>query len=217
MVLLLVVHTVENVTAKVPFATILLQDLVAQKKTGEHKCRQLVPTSGARSSSLWDTDDAAALLAWLQESCGAECTHEAFEVQEDFGIGLGEVSRARTAERVRAGVHDLDKKLKISEGAGHAADAVRENATVQSATAALSKAGASVKEAAARTMEKPAVKKATETAAAAGAATVDALGDGARRLGAGLSSLAGRVRGQAKPASTAAPAPSYALGDEGPQ
>jgi hypothetical protein len=81
MVLLLVVHTVENVTAKVPFATILLQDLVAQKKTGEHKCRQLVPTSGARSSSLWDTDDAAALLAWLQESCGAECAHEAFEVQ----------------------------------------------------------------------------------------------------------------------------------------
>lgn len=42
MVLVLAVHTVKEVTAKVSFSTILLQDLVTNKKTPpEHKCRQV--------------------------------------------------------------------------------------------------------------------------------------------------------------------------------
>lgn len=107
-------------------------------------------------------------------------------MQEDFGIGLGEVARARTTERVadgfNSGLHEVDTKLRISERAGLAAEVVRDSAVVQSTAAAFSKAGTSMKQAGAKVMDQPAVAAASE-----------AVGSGLRKLGSGLSSLTGRV------------------------
>jgi len=125
-------------------------------------------------------------------------------VQEDFGVGLGEVHRARAAERVATGtmdvaertakavssaasatvtsVQEFDTKMRISERAGHAVEAVKESAVVQSAGAALSKAGSSVKSATTRVLDQPAVANATE-----------AVGTQFRKLGASLSSLTSKV------------------------
>jgi len=79
--LVLAVHTVAQVTAKVAFSTILLQDFITNKKIpADFKCRQLVPTSGSKSCSLWDCSDPDALLAWLTENISVDCEHEVFEV-----------------------------------------------------------------------------------------------------------------------------------------
>lgn len=164
-----------------------------KKVPSEFKCRQLVPTSGAKSTSLWDVTDPEALLAWLNENIAVDCHHEIFEVQEDFGIGLGEVTRARAAERVTAAagaaatatvhsVHDIDTKLRISERASHAAATVRESAVVQGTAAALTKVGSSVKTGTTKVLEQPAVQGAAE-----------AVGSGFRKLGASLSSLSSKV------------------------
>ena len=80
--LVLAVHTVNTVTAKVAFGIIMLQDHITNKKVPvEFKCRQLIPTSGSRSVSLWDVDDPEALLVWLAENINVDCAHEVFEVR----------------------------------------------------------------------------------------------------------------------------------------
>jgi hypothetical protein len=194
MVLFLAVHTVNAVTAKVAFSTILLQDFITNKKLpDELKCRMLVPTSGSVSTSLWDVSDSDLLLQWLNDNINVDCQHQIFEVQEDFGIGLGEVARSRAADRVTSGTKevakamgaaasDIDNKLKISERAGNAVEAVRDSAVMQSTTAALTKAGSSVRSATTKVFEQPAVANATE-----------AVGSGFRKLGASLSSLSSKV------------------------
>lgn len=79
--LVLAVHSVEQVTAKVAFSTILLQDFVSNRKLPQElKCRSLIPTSGSKSVSLWDAPDSEVLLAWLNDNIGVDCTHEVFEV-----------------------------------------------------------------------------------------------------------------------------------------
>lgn len=79
--LVLAVHSVEQVTAKVAFSTILLHDFVSGKKVPSNlKCRGLIPTSGAKSISLWDVDEAKELLDWLNENIGIDCQHEVYEV-----------------------------------------------------------------------------------------------------------------------------------------
>lgn len=145
---------------------------------------QLIPTSGSVSTSLWDTSDAAALLAWLESAVAVDVTHSVHEVQEEFAVGLGDVQRARGAEAVAAAgrdvadrtgraVVDLDSRLKISEKAGRAAEVVKESAVGRSTAAALSKAGTNIRETTNRVME-------SEQMAAAG----DAVSQGFKRLGA---------------------------------
>ena len=105
MPLFLVIHTVGSVSAKVPFALISLLDAVRSKALpSDLRCRQVTPTSGRLSSSLWDAPDAASVQAWLDSHIDADCTHEVAAVQEDFALGLAaEVGRARAAD-VAAGV-----------------------------------------------------------------------------------------------------------------
>lgn len=97
---------------------------------------QLVPSSGATSTSLWDVSDAEVLKSWLDEvrraptlrtnrptpgrrslvappltfssgthvqvqAINVDVEHTVYEVQEEFSIGLGEVVRARAAEKAR--------------------------------------------------------------------------------------------------------------------
>jgi len=132
------------------------------------------------------------------------------QVQEDFGIGLGEVQRARAAERVATGTKDVaertgkaigaaasatvnsvqefDQKMRISERAGNAVEAVRDSAVVQSTASALGKAGSSVKSATTKVLEQPAVANAT-----------DAMGTGIRKLGASLTMFTSKITGRSEP------------------
>ncbi|EIE19408.1 hypothetical protein COCSUDRAFT_67882 [Coccomyxa subellipsoidea C-169] len=147
MVLALAIHTVGTVSAKVPFAIVALLDHVRQKKLPpELKCRQVFPTSGLRSTSLWDTTDIETLQLWLDEFLDADCTNEVFEVQEDFAFGISaELTRLRTAEKVSAAVSertksaaavasqqmtDLDAKYRVSQQAASAVQAAREASRV---------------------------------------------------------------------------------------
>ncbi|KAK9845791.1 hypothetical protein WJX81_002520 [Elliptochloris bilobata] len=141
MVLVLAIHSVSAVTAKVPFSMIALIDYVRQKDLpSELKCRQVFPTSGGRSSSLWDVASIPLLLEWLDEHMDESTTNEVFEVQEAFAYGVSaELTRLRTAEKVSANTRataaavqertksaaavaqqqmsDLDAKYRVSEQA----------------------------------------------------------------------------------------------------
>ncbi|GAB4815689.1 hypothetical protein N2152v2_002735 [Parachlorella kessleri] len=150
--LVLAVHSFEQVTAKV------------------------VPTSGSRSTSLWDVDEPEALLQWLNDNVNVEVTHEVFEVQEEFAIGvMGEVNRARTAEKVAAGARDLgertastvgkaasavshqatelDHKLKISERTAATVETIKESAVARNTVAFFNRVGSGVKSATNKVVE----------------------------------------------------------------
>jgi len=184
MPLFLVIHTVGSVSAKVPFALISLLDAVRSKATpADLRCRQVTPTSGRSSSSLWDAPDAAALQAWLASAIDADCTHEVCAVQEDFALGLAaEVGRARAADAAvgvagaaRAKAAALADDLRRREGTG-------------TAIAAAAKAGAALK--GATTAAAAAAMENDTVAAAAGA-----VGAKWRALRASAGRLAADVRG----------------------
>ncbi|KAL4434450.1 hypothetical protein ABPG75_000891 [Micractinium tetrahymenae] len=204
MPLVLAVHTVPSVSANVPFAVILLQDAIAQRRTPEGlRCRQLVPSSGSKSVSLWDVRDPEELQHWLDETINVDVTHEVFEVQEEFAIGLGEIARARAAEKVVGGtkevaaqtgralgvaattvgaqINEVDHKLRISERASAAGTAIKESAVGRSTTAALTKVGSALGAGTKKVLENDKVHSATE-----------AVGTSFKKLGASLSSLTGR-------------------------
>ncbi|CAG9466122.1 unnamed protein product [Pedinophyceae sp. YPF-701] len=125
------VHKIDQISAKVPFSMMLLTDLVKSRKVPpEHRCRMVVPCSGPVSVSLWDTSDAAALLAWLDEGLSGYCESEVHPVVEEHCIGLAlELTRARAAEqfenRTSKAVHAVDK---IARGT---ADRIAANPHVQ--------------------------------------------------------------------------------------
>ncbi|PSC73396.1 hypothetical protein C2E20_3292 isoform A [Micractinium conductrix] len=204
MPLVLAVHAVPTPSANVPFAVILLQDAISnQRVPAGLKCRQLVPSSGSMSSSLWDVSDPEELKQWLDETINVDVNHEIFEVQEEFAIGLGEVMRARAAEKVMGGTKDvaektgraigaaattvgqqaieIDHKLRISERATAASTAIKESAVGRSTSAAFTKVGAALGVGTKKVLENEKVHTATE-----------AVSGSFKKLGASLSSLTGR-------------------------
>ena len=153
---------------------------------------QMVPSSGAASTSLWDTSDPDELQKWLvrrapaggaprprragregvsptarafahrppcaqDENVNVDCKHAVFEVQEEFAIGLGDVLRQRTADKVAtgtahvaertgkvlgqaatsvsAGVTELDSRLKISATAKTTVDHIKDSKVAQNTAA----------------------------------------------------------------------------------
>lgn len=73
----------------------------------------MLPTSGTINCSLWDASSADDLLAWLQENLDIECTHEVFEVLEDFALGLPrDLARLRAAEAMSQGTRDMGTKAR---------------------------------------------------------------------------------------------------------
>jgi hypothetical protein len=129
--LVLAVHKLAEASAKVPFSMVVLLDCVSKKlHPPEFKCRQIVPTSGLTSISLWDAPDLEALREWLDELMEADCKSEVFEVQEQFAIGLfADVHRA--ADEVSAKTRvvgsaasaqfgKLDERFKIQDQAKQA-------------------------------------------------------------------------------------------------
>lgn len=103
--LLLGVHTVEMVTAKVPFSMIILQDHIKRRSIPEElRLRLVIPTSGLQSISLWDAPDVESLKEWLDANLSNDCQSEVSEVQEEFSYGLAvELARVRTADKVAEG------------------------------------------------------------------------------------------------------------------
>lgn len=103
--LLLAVHTVDAVTAKVPLSMVMLLDHIKRKAIpADLHIRLVLPTSGLQSTSLWDAPCIEALQVWLDENLGVDCKSEVFEVQEDFTYGVSlELARVRAGEKIAAG------------------------------------------------------------------------------------------------------------------
>lgn len=130
------------------------------------------------------------LTTWLELNIAAPgTTHTCYEVQEDFALGLGEVMRARAAERallgakegvkaVSNGAADVDSKLKISERAHATVEAVSNSAAMKSASAAFSKAGSSVKVATLKITENEKVQTSFKKIGETGTKTFESLKSG---------------------------------------
>ena len=102
--LVLAVHTVEEVSARIPFCMMVLNDLLSRQAVAPGlKSRLLIPTSGTVSVSLWDAPDIQTLQAWLDETLSEYCKTECFEAVEEFSQGLAvELARLRVSENVSA-------------------------------------------------------------------------------------------------------------------
>ena len=80
MVLVLAVHVIDDASAAVPLHIMHIHRLTQTNAIPPHfKLRQLIPTSGLYSTSLWDVDmpdgedELAALKAFLDESMQGLC------------------------------------------------------------------------------------------------------------------------------------------------
>mmetsp|Transcript_40205 Transcript_40205/g.72197 ORF Transcript_40205/g.72197 Transcript_40205/m.72197 type:complete len:371 (-) Transcript_40205:1037-2149(-) len=102
MVLVQVVHSIQAVTATVPFGMIMLLDHIKRKTIPpELRIRMIFPTNGILSCSYWDVPEPDALKVWLDEFIGDDCVNTISEVQEDFAWGISApLSTARGAEGV---------------------------------------------------------------------------------------------------------------------
>lgn len=198
MVLVVVVHTLEAVTATVPICMIALKEAVDRKSLPEElKIRQVLPTSGHRCTSLWDVQDKAVLQKWMDEALGPDVAHEMFEVVEEFSYGIaGELMRIRTAEKFTAQgkktagtvaqktkatfqaagqkFEELDTRWKVSENTSAALQTAK-----TTGAAVLGRIGGTVSQTKDKAMENPKV-----------AATVTAMGTGLstgwKKMGSGL-------------------------------
>eukprot|EP01024_Parvocaulis_polyphysoides_P028590 TRINITY_DN2581_c1_g2_i3.p2 TRINITY_DN2581_c1_g2~~TRINITY_DN2581_c1_g2_i3.p2 ORF type:complete len:283 (+),score=66.33 TRINITY_DN2581_c1_g2_i3:122-850(+) len=121
--LVLAVHQVDEVTAKVPLSTIMLLDHVKRKDIPDSlKPRLVLPTAGQVCVSVWDSPTVETLQMWLDGVLGSYCKTEAIEVQEDFAYGLSvELARVRATEKISANTRQT---------AGVVADRTREAAKV---------------------------------------------------------------------------------------
>lgn len=129
--LYLAVHTVENVSARVPFSIILLMDAQKRRAIPEAvgRVRMIIPSDGRESVSLWDAAAPGPLQQWLSANLGPDCIVQVYGVEEDFCVGVGlELARARAADRTqraaeRAGqavaqrVQELDRSTGLVAGA----------------------------------------------------------------------------------------------------
>ena len=135
--LVLATHVIAEGTATVPLHIMQLQGIL---KNGaippEFKLRQIIPTKGTHSSSLWDvdsTDSIQALNAWLEESLQGYCVNHVSEVPEAQSYGLGwllgghRISDAteKTRQVVGSNLAAIDSTLKISERAALATDVAK--------------------------------------------------------------------------------------------
>jgi hypothetical protein len=213
----LAVHTVENVSARVPFSIILLMDAAKRRAIpdGVGRVRMIIPSDGRESVSLWDAAAAAPLQAWLSSNLGPDAIVQVYGVEEDFCVGVSlELARARAAERTqraaeRAGaavaqrVQELDRSTGLVAGARETtqAAAARVSALVSKAAEdeRVQRAAASVSGAAATAWTRLAgwVAAGQSAAAAHGGFGGAGPGGGAGGGGAGGGGAGGRAGGAA--------------------
>lgn len=100
----LVVHTITDVTAKVPFAMMVLQDALKTKAVPAHlKVMQLLPTSGARSTSLWEGPSVEHVETFVNELLAEWCLNECFAVVDEHAVGLRPQEALATSTREGVG------------------------------------------------------------------------------------------------------------------
>lgn len=218
MVLLLAVHSVQSVTAKIPFSMVALLDLVKKNELpSDIKCRQVFPTSGLRSTSLWDAPSIETLQIWLDEFLDVDCTNEVFEVQEDFTFGISaELTRLRTTERVTTQgraiaaavsertkpatdaasqhINDINSKYHVSEQTSAAIKAAQERSKLaaQQAAAAVSKMSVAARAQYSKAFQNERVAAVTTTAGSTANSLGSQLQAGWRSLGATIPSWRGQ-------------------------
>ncbi|KAK9822598.1 hypothetical protein WJX74_009241 [Apatococcus lobatus] len=216
--LVLCVHTVPEVTAKVPFAMVMLMDKVRKRDVPVSlRCRQVIPTSGNQSTSMWDVPSIDELQEWLGSVCGGECASEIYEVQEDFAYGIStELTRVRTADRVAANARattaaankqmsQLDQKYHVSETTSAISKAAREKtaAAAQNTSALLSRWGLTARTQAGKAMENERVANVSTTVNSGVQAGWKSLGEGIGYLrGKSGSSQSGTPPSAASPPAT---------------
>mmetsp|Transcript_39062 Transcript_39062/g.65638 ORF Transcript_39062/g.65638 Transcript_39062/m.65638 type:complete len:256 (-) Transcript_39062:1345-2112(-) len=85
----LVIHTITDITAKVPFAMMVLQDAIKTKAIpSQMKITQVLPTSGPRSMSLWEAPSVEEVETYTNQLLSDWCINECFPVVEDQAYGL---------------------------------------------------------------------------------------------------------------------------------
>ena len=105
MVLALAVHTVEEVSARIPFCMMVLNEVLGRQTTssvppGLHN-RFLIPTSGTVSISVRDAPDLETPKQRLDETLSEYCETECYEAVEEFSQGIAvELARGRVSESV---------------------------------------------------------------------------------------------------------------------
>eukprot|EP00199_Chlamydomonas_sp_CCMP681_P002669 CAMPEP_0119104920 /NCGR_PEP_ID=MMETSP1180-20130426/3004_1 /TAXON_ID=3052 ORGANISM="Chlamydomonas cf sp, Strain CCMP681" /NCGR_SAMPLE_ID=MMETSP1180 /ASSEMBLY_ACC=CAM_ASM_000741 /LENGTH=342 /DNA_ID=CAMNT_0007089803 /DNA_START=12 /DNA_END=1040 /DNA_ORIENTATION=- len=176
MPLYLATHTVHAVTATVPLAMVVLADFVKRKALpNDLHVRLVLPTSGTVSVSVWDAPSTERLLEWLHANLAFDESHEVYEVQEEFSVGLAfELARARAAEKVAAGSRSaMDRISSTAAKAGKGFEAGLE--ALDNRTGFITAAAAASEQAMAR------LREATSTSSPASEREVDPGHNGAAR------------------------------------
>uniref|UniRef100_A0A7S0QY23 Senescence domain-containing protein n=1 Tax=Pyramimonas obovata TaxID=1411642 RepID=A0A7S0QY23_9CHLO len=85
----LAIHTITDITAKVPFAMMVLQDAIKTKAIpSQLKVTQVLPTSGPRSMSMWEASSVEEVETYTNQLLSDWCINECFTVVEDQAYGL---------------------------------------------------------------------------------------------------------------------------------
>lgn len=168
MVLVMVVHTLESVTATVPMGMIMLKNFQVKKEIpDDFRLRMIIPTSGTSSFSMWDATEGSLLKHWLEANLDQGVQHEIVEVVEDFAYGIsGMLSQARTSEKMQEKTRQamqaagsqfgkIDDKYSISEKTGKTLEVAR-----QKSSAMFHRVATTASKAKMKAMESPTVAQA---------------------------------------------------------
>jgi len=129
-------HTIPEVTAKVPFAMILLEGKAKSNEIPPELClRLLVPSAGLCSISLWGAASAAEVESYCKETIGDFCETEVFEVYQEACFGFADLVAPTTMaekfqEKTRQVASAVDAKvIEVDEVLQQTATSVAQNAT----------------------------------------------------------------------------------------
>ncbi|KAK3237723.1 hypothetical protein CYMTET_52224 [Cymbomonas tetramitiformis] len=142
--LILAVHSITDVTAKVPFAIMVLQDAIKTRAIPEQlKVREILPTSGAKSTSVWEGPSVEAVQEYVDQLLAEWCSNEYFVIVPEHAYGFqlatavkktkesveGAVNKTAAATSaavaaVGASLNDVDSKYKIRDRTASAAASV---------------------------------------------------------------------------------------------
>mmetsp|Transcript_4297 Transcript_4297/g.4955 ORF Transcript_4297/g.4955 Transcript_4297/m.4955 type:complete len:244 (-) Transcript_4297:776-1507(-) len=145
--LFLAIHTITDVTAKVPFAVMVIQDAIKTKSIPyTMKCRLIIPTSGQQSISMWEGDSLEEVEEYvnklLQEWCethlspvvdehmyGWDMDKAVSKTKESVETAVAKTTAAANvaAAQASAKLTEFDERLKISEKARGTASKAKES------------------------------------------------------------------------------------------
>ncbi|XRB07169.1 threonine--tRNA ligase [Pycnococcus provasolii] len=124
--LFLVTHTIEAVTAKVPFAMMMLsQAFHSNQVPYQLRLRQIIPTSSLVSTSLWEAPSAADIITYLngpteqgQLNLSEFCKSEAFPVVPEYlhGVSL-DLGKSQVVESVQTSANKAAASISATTSA----------------------------------------------------------------------------------------------------